>query len=193
MRLSTTIRLIFRPRIFPLYQHHIQRAMSQNSKPQVTKSSICNCRQCELSVKGVDKGAVICHCSNCQKGSGSAFAHNHRFLPGELQIVKGKDVIKQYADSDTKSGNTLYRHFCGNCVSRLPNYSFLCCRKYVETLCSYADIPQGSPMYLTNSAVKGLIVLNSGTIQGEKSQPKMDLFPEAKLSWVGDLTSKAKL
>ena len=87
------------------------------SKPEITKTSICNCKRIELSVTGVDKGAVLCHCSNCQRGSGSAFAHNHRLLSAKMTVKRGQDLIKEYADSNTKSGKTLNRHFCSNCVS----------------------------------------------------------------------------
>jgi hypothetical protein len=48
--------------------------------------------------------------------SSGAFAHNYRFTKAELQVVKGKDVLKEYKDSNTKSGNTISRHFCSNCV-----------------------------------------------------------------------------
>ena len=119
MRVATTIRLLLRPRPIPF---HIRTVMSKAPKPQTTRSAICNCKQVEISVTGVDKGAVLCHCSNCQKASGSAFAHNHRLFPSELQIVKGNDLVKQYQDRDTKSGNTLNRHFCSNCVRSNPTF-----------------------------------------------------------------------
>ena len=56
-----------------------------------------------------------------------------------------------------------------------------------------ADNSKGSPLYLINDSVKGLIVMNSGTLEGERSQPRMELFGENKYSWVGDIASKAKL
>ena len=91
--------------------------LSTMSKPEITKTSICNCKRIELSVTGVDKGAVLCHCDNCQRASGSAFAHNHRLLSAKMTVKRGQDLIKYYADSNTKSGKTLNRHFCSNCVS----------------------------------------------------------------------------
>jgi hypothetical protein len=60
---------------------------------------------------------VHCYCPNCKRQTGSAFAHNHRFVQSELTFLKGEDLIKMYADGDTDSGNIMYRHFCSNCVS----------------------------------------------------------------------------
>jgi len=55
-----------------------------------------------------------------------------------------------------------------------------------------AKVVQGSPLYLS-SDIEGLIILHSGLIEGERIQPKFDLFPENKLTWAGELTSKAKI
>lgn len=81
--------------------------MSKPTKPKTTRTAACNCGQVQLSVTGVDKNAVHCYCTNCQKASGSAFMHNHRFMESDLQFLKGKDIVKRYADSNTKSGNTM--------------------------------------------------------------------------------------
>ena len=92
--------------------------MSQSSsRPKITRSAACNCGQVQITVTGVDKSAVHCYCVNCQRATGTAFAHNHRFVEAELIFEKGEDVVKQYADGDTNSGNIIYRHFCSNCVS----------------------------------------------------------------------------
>lgn len=99
------------------YLSSVVYSSSTMSKPEITKTSICNCKRIELSVTGVDKGAVLCHCDNCQRASGSAFAHNHRLLSAKMTVKRGQDLIKEYADSNTKSGKTLNRHFCSNCVS----------------------------------------------------------------------------
>lgn len=100
--------------------------MSQKeSKPQVTKSASCLCNSVRLTATGTDKGAVLCHCANCQKASGSSFAHNYRLTNSELKFESGEDLVKEHADADTKSGNTLNRHFCSKCVS---NYRDVCLR-----------------------------------------------------------------
>jgi len=63
--------------------------------PKTTKSASCLCGKANFSVTGVLKEALLCHCINCQKGSGSAFAYNQRFLDAKVQYqinnVSGQD------------------------------------------------------------------------------------------------------
>ncbi|KAF2099223.1 hypothetical protein NA57DRAFT_76452 [Rhizodiscina lignyota] len=139
---------------------------SKKSKVPSTKSSSCLCGAVQLSVTGNDKGAVVCHCSNCQRASGSAFLHNYRFTSADLKFTKGEELVREYEDKETKTGNTLYRHFCEKC---------------------------GSPLYLKNSAFPGLVVLHCGTMEAEGPQPSMELFPENKYAWIGDVMGKPRL
>ena len=50
---------------------------------------------------------------------------------------------------------------------------------------------QGSTLFLLNPAFKGLSILTAGTMDGERTQPSMELFPENKYQWVGDVTGKS--
>ncbi|KAK4499786.1 hypothetical protein PRZ48_007972 [Zasmidium cellare] len=129
-----------------------------------TRTSTCPCKSVEIEVTGTDKGAVLCHCSNCQAQSGSAFMHNHRLTKSDMKFTRGQDFVKTYVDKNTKSGNELTRGFCSNC---------------------------GSSLFLTNPAFKGLTILTAGTMNGERTQPSMELFPESKYQWVGDVTGKS--
>ncbi|EME80239.1 uncharacterized protein MYCFIDRAFT_31314 [Pseudocercospora fijiensis CIRAD86] len=132
-----------------------------------TRTSQCLCKSIRIEVTGQDKGSVLCHCNNCKQTSGSSFMHNHRFTKSEVKVLEGKNLLKAYKDSDTKSGNTLSRYFCGNC---------------------------GSSLYLTNSAIKGFVALHCGNLEGMKMRPIMELFPEDKPSWIGNvLEEKARL
>ncbi|KXT06348.1 hypothetical protein AC578_9127 [Pseudocercospora eumusae] len=144
------------------------RIMATKAPPIIaTRTVQCLCKSIKIEVTGQDKGSVLCHCNNCKQSSGSSFMHNHRFTKSELKVLEGEKVLKVYKDSNTKSGNTLSRHFCGNC---------------------------GSPLYLSNSAIKGFVVLHCGNLEGTKTQPIMELFPEDKLSWIGNvLEEKARL
>ncbi|KAM3414622.1 hypothetical protein BST61_g9781 [Cercospora zeina] len=131
-----------------------------------TRISTCLCKSVQVQITGEDKNAVLCHCDNCRRASGSAFMHNHRWMKSEIKVLKGEDVLKVYDDSATKSGNTIFRHFCGNC---------------------------GSPLWLSNSAIKGFAAMNVGNLDGEKRPPFMELFKEGKHAWIGEVTGKAKL
>lgn len=87
------------------------------AESKITRVVRCNCEQVEFSVTGVDKLAVHCYCTNCQRATGTSFAHNQRFVDAEVKFARGEDVVKQYADRNLDSGGVLYRHFCSNCVS----------------------------------------------------------------------------
>ncbi|KAK3053330.1 hypothetical protein LTR09_005499 [Extremus antarcticus] len=128
----------------------------------ISRSARCNCGDVEITVTGVDKSAVHCYCLNCKRATGTAFAHNHRFVKAELQYHRGQDVVKQYADGTTDSGNVMYRHFCSTC---------------------------GSPMFLKSLAVPDFIALHEGSILEEKTQPTIELYPQDKYPWIGDVTS----
>ena len=60
----------------------------------------------------------VCHCKNCQRQAGSAFSTLAGVPKSELKIT---GTPKLYRDSDTDSGNTVERYFCGDCGS--PIYS----------------------------------------------------------------------
>ncbi|KAI7235124.1 hypothetical protein KC330_g4496 [Hortaea werneckii] len=122
---------------------------------RVTKTSTCLCGSVSLSLTGEDKGACMCHCKNCQLSSGSSFAHNYRLSNGDLKIIKGEDLVREYADQDTKSGNTLLRHFCGKCGSPL-----------------YINTPEGS-----------FYALTAGTMQTQAA-PQVEYFVENKHPWL---------
>jgi len=59
-----------------------------------------------------------CHCTTCQKGSGTQGSVNAVIPASAFKLTKG--TLKRY-DSPADSGRTLYRFFCGDCGS--PVYS----------------------------------------------------------------------
>jgi len=83
-------------------------------------------------------------------------------------LTKGEDKLKRYEDSDTTTGNTLSRYFCGEC---------------------------GSPIYLMNPQVPGLVVLYSGCMEGKEhhTKPKGELFTHNRRGWFGGVEGAAKL
>ncbi len=48
---------------------------------------------------------------------------------------------------------------------------------------------QGSPMFLKSLAVPDFIALHEGSILEEKTQPTIELYPQDKYPWIGDVTS----
>jgi hypothetical protein len=76
----------------------------------------CHCGQVEYEAE-IDPSAVtICHCTDCQTLSGSAFRANIAAPAATFRILKG--TPKQYVKV-AESGNRRVQAFCGNCGAHL--------------------------------------------------------------------------
>ena len=78
----------------------------------------CLCGAIRYSINQAVEVVSACHCTHCQKASGTGASHNALVPAGAVTFTAGK--TKVYKDA-AESGNTLYRHFCGDCGS--PIYS----------------------------------------------------------------------
>jgi hypothetical protein len=58
----------------------------------------------------------LCHCSQCRKSNGSAFAANAPIPESAFRLLQGGELLKEYESSPGKR-----RVFCGRCGS--PVYS----------------------------------------------------------------------
>jgi hypothetical protein len=75
----------------------------------------CLCGAVRYHSAAEPKGAGVCHCTHCQKTSGSAFSVNI-FVPKDGFMLTGP--ITTYTDT-AESGRTLQRKFCTTCGSSL--------------------------------------------------------------------------
>jgi hypothetical protein len=82
----------------------------------LTGGCMCGAIRYTISVPITELRA--CHCTNCQKGSGTAGSVNAVIPAAAFKLTQG--TLKRY-DSLADSGRTLYRFFCGDCGS--PIYS----------------------------------------------------------------------
>ncbi|MFC7631469.1 GFA family protein [Paraburkholderia humisilvae] len=73
----------------------------------------CLCGAVRYVLKGELHGAALCHCTHCQKQSGSVFSFNLFVREADYEQ---QGETKFYADTGD-SGKQSYRHFCGNCGS----------------------------------------------------------------------------
>lgn len=76
----------------------------------------CLCGGVRLRVTGRLGPAALCHCSQCRKANGSAFACNASVRSSYLEFVSGRDLIREFESSPGK-----LRAFCSRCGS--PIYS----------------------------------------------------------------------
>ena len=83
--------------------------------PKIVKGS-CLCGNIRYEYTGLLSPVTMCHCSQCRKSSGTAFATNSQVDKSHFNIVSGGDFIKEYKSSPGK-----FRAFCNNCGT--PIYS----------------------------------------------------------------------
>ena len=79
-------------------------------------SGSCLCGSVRFEISGRLGPAGYCHCSQCRKASGSAFAANASVRRRYLSFQSGEEKIREYESSPGK-----YRAFCSGCGS--PVYS----------------------------------------------------------------------
>ena len=71
----------------------------------------CLCGAVRYQVKAAPQSVVICHCTHCQKASGSAFSVNLLVKENDYEQHGDTRVFLDKGDSGLPS----YRHFCGQC------------------------------------------------------------------------------
>ncbi len=76
----------------------------------------CLCGGIRFRVTGKLGPAGYCHCKQCQRASGSAFAANAPTRTKYFELVSGADLVSEYESSPGK-----FRAFCSRCGS--PIYS----------------------------------------------------------------------
>jgi hypothetical protein len=78
----------------------------------------CLCDGVRLRVSGKLGAAAFCHCSQCRRANGSAFACNAPVRSKYLEFEAGRELIREFESSPGK-----FRAFCSRCGS--PIYSRL--------------------------------------------------------------------
>ena len=79
--------------------------------PLTTRTASCRCGQLRATVTGEPVRVSVCHCLNCQKRSGSAFAVQARW-PAEQVAIEGQSKTHMMT---ADSGNSATFHFCPDC------------------------------------------------------------------------------
>jgi len=82
--------------------------------PALTGSCLCGAIRYSISVPVTELRA--CHCTGCQKISGSGGTVNAMLPSAAFKLTKGKP--KRYT-AIADSGRTLHRYFCADCGSQI--------------------------------------------------------------------------
>jgi hypothetical protein len=70
----------------------------------------CLCGAVRYRVSGPLGPVVLCHCGQCRKAQGSAFAANAPMRTDDFMLLRGADALTAYASSPGK-----WRSFCHHC------------------------------------------------------------------------------
>lgn len=98
----------------------------------------CYCRTVTYEVPDAFEYALICHCSDCQRTTGSAFKPFAGIRAERLRIVAGQDVLRHHGETQN------YNAHCADCGSLL--YSLVRDGSYVHvTLGTLLEPPAIAP------------------------------------------------
>jgi hypothetical protein len=121
----------------------------------------CRCGQLRATATGEPVRVSVCHCLNCQKRSGSAFAAQVRFPAANVTIEGRSGSFSKSSDS----GNYATFHFCPDCGSDVH--------------------------YDNNGKFDGQVAIPLGAFDNPKAfTPNFSVWEERKHPWVeitGDL------
>ncbi len=74
----------------------------------------CLCGAVRYEVSEPFESSVYCHCTRCQRRTGTAASANARAKPGTFRIVQGEDRVRSWNPSEGAE-----KFFCGECGSAL--------------------------------------------------------------------------
>jgi len=119
------------------------------------RTASCRCGQLKVTVTGDPVRLSVCHCLNCKKRSGSAFAVQARWPADQVRIQGLSKGFVLTADS----GNRATFHFCRECGSDVH--------------------------YEINGKFDGLIAIPLGAFDDPYfASPKFSVWEERKNAWV---------
>jgi hypothetical protein len=105
----------------------------------------CRCGHLRATVTGEPVRVSVCHCLNCKKRSGSAFAVQARWHRDQTKIEGQSKTFVKVADS----GNRATFHFCPDCGS---DVYYVIDGKFDDKFDELVAIPLGAfddPFFLT--------------------------------------------
>lgn len=83
-------------------------------EPQAPLTGHCLCGAVAFEIDAPLLGAAYCHCTHCQRRTGTAASANAIIAPGSLRLTSGEELLRSYAPT---GGND--KLFCSVCGSAL--------------------------------------------------------------------------
>jgi hypothetical protein len=129
-------------------------------------SGACQCGSITIEGEVDPENVRVCHCTDCQKNSGSAFRFNVP-VPGDKFKITGEPAI--YIKNTAESGRPRAQAFCPKC---------------------------GSPIYTTSvgEGQQASYMIRAGILdQREQLKPKRQIWYRSAQSWVTGLGTVPKV
>lgn len=82
--------------------------------PELPLTGGCLCGKVRFEVSEPPESANYCHCTRCQRRTGTAASAQVRLVPGSLRITAGEELVRAYEPEDGAS-----KVFCSACGSAL--------------------------------------------------------------------------
>ena len=124
----------------------------------------CHCGQIKFRAEVNSDRVLICHCTDCQILSGSAYRTVAPAKEGTFEIISGK--LKMY-EKTAEDGSIRIQSFCPNCGTPI-----------------YSSPPQGTP---------GFFGIRVGAIkQRDQLVPKNQIWVRSSQTWTQDLSHMPK-
>ena len=143
----------------------------------------CLCGNVRYSVVGSPLSVAICHCTNCQRNTGSAFSVNVIF-PKAALTLRGEPAI--YEDiGDT--GNIVRRVFCGKCGTPIESRSVFSAPEYAVIKSGSFDDPSA---FVPDSEVYCVTAMPWWLEGGER--PRYERYNTDAISAEADAAAKAE-
>ena len=79
-----------------------------------TLTGRCLCGLVRFEISAPPRSAIYCHCTRCQRRTGTGAAASARLEPGSLTVVAGAEFIRSYQPE-----NGFAKDFCGECGGAL--------------------------------------------------------------------------
>lgn len=115
----------------------------------------CLCGSMKYEMTGDPIMSVACHCTHCQKATGTAYSLNIG-VPSDQFNMTG-DTLATYVDKGD-SGKDLRRYFCSQC---------------------------GSPLYTEPDSRPGIIIVKAGTLDDTTAfKPSANIYCESQMEWL---------
>ena len=81
---------------------------------QLPLTGSCLCGGVRFELTELPESASYCHCTRCQRRTGTAVSAQARFGPGALRILEGEELVRSF-----EPGDGWAKCFCSVCGSQL--------------------------------------------------------------------------